>query len=344
MARSAHRAKDPVNEHDVLLSGLQRQVDDVLRPLVASASATALLDFPSHSNVGDSAIWLGQLASLRRIGAPAPRYTCDIRSYDRRALARCVGDGVIMLCGGGNFGDLWERHQLFRERVISDFPGNPIVQLSQSIHFQNHASLTRARDVFNRHARLTLLLRDAGSLAIAQREFTSASLLAPDMAFGLHPLPEFGVPVHDVLWLKRRDQEDRWAGEAGILASARHTDWVDEDPTPLIRVTDAGARMLAGRSRVAAAVRGLLSSAYPRIARTRLKRGVLLLRSARVVVTDRLHGHILCMLLGIPHVVLDNNHGKLSRFMAAWTARSPLVRLAATPAAAAQAAAELLAA
>lgn len=327
--------------HDALLSGLQRQLDDVLRPLVASASTTAMLDFPSHSNVGDSAIWLGQLASLERVGAPAPRYTCDIRTYDRHVLARRIGDGTILLCGGGNLGDLWESDQMFRERVISDFPDNPILQLSQSIHFQSSSGLTRARGVFDRHPRLTLLLRDAESLAIARREFTAASVLAPDMAFGLHPLARRGEPIHDVLWLKRNDHEDRWAGEAAIVGSARQVDWVDEDPTRLIRVHDAMARMLAARPRVPAVVRALLSSAYPRLAHTRLERGVRLLSSARVVVTDRLHGHILCMLLGVRHVVLDNNHGKLSRFMAAWTGRSSLVRAAATPADAAQAAAEL---
>jgi pyruvyl transferase EpsO len=37
------------------------------------------------------------------------------------------------------------------------------------------------------------------------------------------------------------------------------------------------------------------------------------------VVTDRLHAHILCLLLGIPHAVLDNSYGKLTRFLDAWT-------------------------
>ncbi len=330
-----------MNDHDALLSGMQRQVDDALRTLLAPASATAMLDFPSHSNVGDSAIWLGQLASLDRIGAPAPRYTCDFRTYDRLTLARRVGDGVILLSGGGNFGDVWESHQLFRERVISDFPGNSIVQLSQSIHFQSAANLARARTVFNRHPRLTLMLRDAASLAIAQREFSALSVMAPDMAFGLHPLFRRGEPVHDVVWLKRHDREDQWPSEAAVSASARHVDWVDEHPTMLIQIHNGLARRIAGRSRVTGVLGSLLSSTYPRIARTRLERGVRLLSDGRVVVTDRLHGHILCMLLGISHVVLDNNHGKLSRFMDAWTGRSPLARRAAKPAAAAQAAAEL---
>jgi pyruvyl transferase EpsO len=49
------------------------------------------------------------------------------------------------------------------------------------------------------------------------------------------------------------------------------------------------------------------------------------------VVTDRLHAHLLALLLGIPHVVLDNSYGKLHHFIAAWTHESPLVHLATDP-------------
>ncbi len=50
----------------------------------------------------------------------------------------------------------------------------------------------------------------------------------------------------------------------------------------------------------------------------RLIRGETLLSSGKVVITDRLHGHILCSLLKIPHVILDNSYRKISNFRAAW--------------------------
>ena len=50
----------------------------------------------------------------------------------------------------------------------------------------------------------------------------------------------------------------------------------------------------------------------------------------RRIVTDRLHGHILALLLGIRHIILDNDYGKVAAYHAAWTAGSPLVRQAAT--------------
>jgi pyruvyl transferase EpsO len=47
-----------------------------------------------------------------------------------------------------------------------------------------------------------------------------------------------------------------------------------------------------------------------------------------VVVTDRLHGHILSVLLGIPHVLMDNSYGKNESFYATWTHDLDLVRWA----------------
>ena len=42
-----------------------------------------------------------------------------------------------------------------------------------------------------------------------------------------------------------------------------------------------------------------------------------------MVVTDRLHAHLLSLLLAIPHAVLDNTYGKLGRFLDAWTGDAP---------------------
>ena len=57
-------------------------------------------------------------------------------------------------------------------------------------------------------------------------------------------------------------------------------------------------------------------------------RGCSLMASARVVVTDRLHAHILCVLLGVPHVLLDNSYGKVRGFYEAWTSECSFARWA----------------
>lgn len=44
-----------------------------------------------------------------------------------------------------------------------------------------------------------------------------------------------------------------------------------------------------------------------------------LLGSARFVITDRLHGHILSTVIGVPHVLMDSKLGKNLNFHNTWT-------------------------
>ena len=56
-----------------------------------------------------------------------------------------------------------------------------------------------------------------------------------------------------------------------------------------------------------------------RLAEWRLQRGLAMLATGELVVTDRLHAHILSLLLDIPHVLLDNSYGKVAGFADQWT-------------------------
>ena len=74
----------------------------------------ALVDFPDHPNVGDSAIWLGEIAMLRAVGAGDPAYVCRWDDFDEAAFRDACPTGPIFIHGGGNLGDIWPHHQHFR--------------------------------------------------------------------------------------------------------------------------------------------------------------------------------------------------------------------------------------
>lgn len=305
---------------------LRDRIRATLQPLVRDCTDCALMDFPDHSNVGDSAIWVGELAWLAESGVRI-RYRCDVKSYDRTQLERAARTGPILIHGGGNLGDLWRRHQRLREQVIRDFPDRHIIQLPQTMYFRDRDALARTREVFDAHPNLTLLLRDQPSLELARQEFRAPSLLCPDTAFYVGPLAAEEPPDLDVLWLRRQDQEavDQVGPEPPDLFVC---DWLDEDVPALRRVREV-LRPLAARERHGLRVVGrLVAATYDLQARQRLRVGCRLLARGRVVITDRLHGHILCLLLGIPHVLLDNNYGKVRRFYETWTAAAPQVRWA----------------
>ncbi|HMB53058.1 MAG TPA: polysaccharide pyruvyl transferase family protein, partial [Thermoanaerobaculia bacterium] len=87
-----------------------------------------------------------------------------------------------------------------------------------------------------------------------------------------------------------------------------------------------------------------VASSFDLLARRRFERGLRILSRGRVVITDRLHGHVLALLLGMPHVVLDNHYGKIADYRRRFTADTGGVEAAADAAGALAAAERLLAA
>jgi pyruvyl transferase EpsO len=169
--------------------------------------------------------------------------------------------------------------------------------------------------------------RDERSLEIAQREFSAPSELCPDMAFCLGPLAPPRGATKRVVWLLRTDKESAVTAPSDEAAAV--TDWLDEPATLLRRVnyTLMGAMLREPSSKY---WRSLLMRTYTPLATQRLRRGLRSLSAGDVVITDRLHGHILSMLLGKPHVILDNTYGKLSSFHEKWTSGLDDVHVART--------------
>lgn len=59
--------------------------------------------------------------------------------------------------------------------------------------------------------------------------------------------------------------------------------------------------------------------------------GIYLLKQSRLVITNRLHGHILCILLGIPHILLPNSYYKNESFYETWTYQIPFCKFIKEP-------------
>lgn len=89
---------------------------EVVRPLVDPAQPVVLVDMPTHWNLGDSFIWLGELTFMEALGVRQPSLdvmpACHVSfaratkmSCEMTALAQVLGrNGTILMHGGGNFG------------------------------------------------------------------------------------------------------------------------------------------------------------------------------------------------------------------------------------------------
>jgi pyruvyl transferase EpsO len=327
-------------------SDIAKQALATLKEALRGHTRCALLDFPDHGNVGDSAIWSGEIEALGILGV-AIAYVATGLSFDARVLRERMPEGVILIHGGGNFGTIWPECQAHREAILQQFRDYPVIQLPQSIHFDNNVALERTRGLIAAHPDFTMLVRDEPSRVISETQLKARTRMCSDSAFFLHVRLKRAAPAVDILALARSDRERATNGLVASLVDSGRTfeivDWLDEPMTRSRRLAAVLWPRAFGRlTRVPGFFR-LLEAAWNAAASARIERGCTLLSRGRVVVTDRLHAHILCTMLGIPHVVLDNSYGKVQNFIAAWTRDSPLVHRASNPQEAVASASALLA-
>jgi pyruvyl transferase EpsO len=293
----------------------------LLARLLDGIDSVALVDYPEYANVGDSLIWLGQIALFERLQKKVVYVDAAWHSDDTALRAAVAKGAAIVIMGGGNFGTLWPHHQRFREHLLQTFAAATIIQMPQSIYFDNGAALAQTQRVIAACKNFHLLVRDYPSLDFARANFAAAIELCPDSAFFLGALTAAPADL-DIIFLRRSDKESLMPVDAELLARSNLdievTDWLQQN---------AGERLLQKISRGLIRFKILNNTSrltlhlYNLLARIRARRGIKIIARGHCVITDRLHAHILSILLGRENLVLDNSNGKVFAFYEAWTQR-----------------------
>jgi pyruvyl transferase EpsO len=300
------------------LARLRFQLDRTLAEQLGGAERVAMLDFPHHDNVGDSAIWWGEILSLRRLGITV-LHASDLPHYHADIVERLPCDVPLLLHGGGNLGDLWPQYQEFREHIATAFPSRRFIQLPQSIHFTSLAREEQAARVMGAHANFTVLTRDRVSHAIARERMGLNAVLCPDAAFGIEPehVTPRKRPAAAVFRLWRTDKE-AWGARDTTSQAMGSSDWLDEGCDWRSRVDLAIARRL--NARVASSTLALRAAVvlYNHAAVSEVRRGGRILDQGELIITDRLHAVILSLLSGHRVVWSDNTYGKIERVLSTW--------------------------
>lgn len=302
-----------LNDHLIRLQG---ETIAILRELLAPYRRVALVDFPSHRNAGDSLIYLGERQYLRKLGIKVS-YVCDEARYSARKLRKRHPDGPILLHGGGNLGDRWLVYQDFRERVIKEFPDRQIIQLPQSVEFQDGPRLRQAQRIFECHPNLIIMIRDHAGVEVTRKLFPfNRVVFCPDMALGVGLLKGSQNSEVDVLMLLRRDSEAVPAHQAiqpCPFATSVVVDWGLSGPAAaayrVAKIPGAAARRVPV---LRDTLYPFLRMGYAAQAWLNIRSAVSTISRGQIVVTDRLHGAVFAALLGMPVVAVDNCYGKLS--------------------------------
>lgn len=295
-----------------------------------------LLEVPNYRNIGDSLIWEGEEEFLRSISHEC-RYRCSLHFYDRSMVP---DDCIILLTGGGNFGDIWDYSQNFRRMIIKNHPKNKIVIFPQTIFYH---SISIARDdatLFSMHGDILICARDSRSYDFVKYTFTNVRLkLVPDMAFFINVAKyagHFSKKIGKTLLMIRNDKELNVDSKILGRTEDLHTDIRDWPTYPrniffeklLLGLELMNIKLSRFILRIPF-IKNVINPIYglnPFDMRNfYVKLGIRFFSKYDYIHTTRLHGHILAILLDIPHTFYDNSYGKNSQFYSTWTKEFEIV-------------------
>lgn len=295
----------------------------VIDAVVPHGSNVVYLDIPLHLNVGDLLIYKGteQFFKERQYNVLARRTDKCSMKYVQESR-KLSDDTIILLHGGGNFGDLYGHHQRLREQVVLNYPNNKIVFLPQTVHFKEYSNLKSSAEIIRRHKNLTIFCRDTRSQQILEENFCKRVILCPDMAHSLWnilPKQKKEDIKREKLWMIRKDiEETNLSGLDGKPHFSNYEDWEDI-------CSNSDRAIMKGLDNLERFNKTLTSGLVPIPAIWNNYTDGLIRRvneyflSHECVVTSRMHGHILCCLLGVKTKLLDNSYGKNSTYYDAWT-------------------------
>lgn len=282
----------------------------------------AFLDLPYYSNVGDVLIWEATLQLLCNVKCRCV-YSCSVETYRKPKITK---DTILLFSGGGNFGDLWEKHQRFRHKVMEDFPENPIVQLPQSVCFEDKENMLYDIQCYKNHrGKVCVCLRDQQSYDIISSNYTNVhSILLPDMVLSLDigkVLRRNNIKLQKgdgTLYFKRDDKE--FVDNHLCYPYDAEGDWPcrQEKIESISRYERLMGRLI--RFRMPEKIRLKIARLYYRhiIKDAYLRNGINFLMPYKTIYATRLHAAILGALLGKQVYMIDNSYHKCSGVYNLW--------------------------
>jgi len=303
-----------------------KQLADIIRERISPLinNDYVLYGLPYYSNIGDTLIWEGELELLKDVPHRCVG-TCAWDSYPEKKLDK---DVVVLITGGGYFGDTWRDAW---EHVLNGIKGledNRIIILPNSIYYSDGSIRAKDSEYMSRFRDLVICARDRFSYDYAKKYFTNEVILVPDMAFCI-PLDKVrAIPpkaTEKILYLKRVDKElNEQISTEQLSGTVETRDWPTIEKTKFgqklfYKVLGCLARLQRHRLLPKKTYLGLEASLFRHIHRPMMtKAGVTFLSCYKTVYTTRLHAMILCVLMEKATIFLDNSYGKLKNFYDTW--------------------------
>lgn len=253
---------------------------------------------PDHKNLGDHAI---AYATIKYVEKNLPGYQIIEITEDNfyneffRMKKLLKSNDIILLQGGGNFGNLYIYTEYIRRTVLFYCRKNPIIMMPQTICFTNDDEGKREQEIteklYKKNKNIFYFAREKISADIMSKILGEEKVACvPDIVLTLHDIKETNAKDRNGVLCCLRDDKEALLSEHErnhIVESARkygevfHTDTISNNVVPWkernIHLDNKWEDFF----------------------------------SAEVVITDRLHGLIFAVITNTPCIVFANNNHKI---------------------------------
>ena len=254
-----------------------------------------LMMCPNYGNIGDQAICV---ATIKFLQDNFKEYNlCTLDLADTYKCFRFIKenikpDDMIILQGGGNFGDLYLYIEKYRRFIVKKFHTSKIVSMPITCNFKDKRQLCKSKKVYNKHPNFLVFARDRKSYDYLSKNFEFKVEFLPDIVFYLNSFEselKLKFQRENILILLRNDLEKHQTTDREFLINKffKNNNKVFISDTIVDRTISDSMR----EKEVVNLIKTLSSS--------------------KLVITDRMHGMILSSLCKTPCLVLHTKDGKL---------------------------------
>lgn len=279
----------------------QKKIKLAVYLLLPIGRKVLILGTPEHQNLGDSAIVIAQRKFLEKCGISANRIKevtfSEYRLY-RKPLEKLVNKNILITqLGGGNMGNEWMEEEKLHRELLIDFPKNAEIIFPQTVFYTptdyGEEEKQKSVNYYNGRRNLILFARERKSYELMKTLYPDSSvLLAPDIVLSASQ-STFGVQSKkrsNIMLCLRNDVEKSLTVEEHIFIESylkRHK--------YSFKVIDMYSECTVTKKNRNDCV----------------KRKMEEFASARLVITDRLHGMIFAAITGTPCIVFGNYNYKV---------------------------------
>lgn len=271
---------------------------------------------PSHSNVGDSAIVLAQIAFLKKCGFSQKRIKeISFNEYLKEStfIRKHISKRhLIAQLGGGNMGNQWMNEENFHRQLVVDFPNNPQVIFPQTIYFtddeKGHSELINSQCIYN-SSLITIVARETTSHKIFNTFFGNINLLlTPDIVLSSNKDNYEVSTLHreNIMLCMRNDCERSIKDED----FSKLVEFLNTNSYSFLQTDMHTDRLVTKENRF-------------QVVQEKMNE----FSAARLVITDRLHGMIFAAITETPCIVLNNYNHKVHGTYD-WISHLPYIRFA----------------